>query len=572
MAISAAGVGSGLDVESIVTGLMSIERRPLNLVNDQKETYQSKISAYGTLKSALSTFQTALSGLSTPAKFNAQAVKLSNEGLFTATTDGSATLGNFDITVSQLAKSQKIASSGFTSVSDTVGTGTMTLSFGTYDATGNTFTSNPDKSDITLTIDSSNNTLAGIRDAINAADESVSATIVNDGTANRLVITSKDSGEVNSLKISVADDDGDNLNASGLSQLAFDPTGTLGAGKNMLQMQPAKNALLNIDGIDIVKASNTIDDAISGITLNLLKVSDGATVTNGVPDISAASPVNMAVESDTETITKSVDEFVSAYNKLNFSLKSLSNLDVDNPENNGRLVGDAAIRSMTFNLRSMMTSTIATGSSIDSLTQIGVTFQRDGNLALDKSKLESAIETNFNDIKTLFAGNATATDPLISFAGSTTDTVEGTYAVNISQIGSSTQNYAGTINGVSATGTSNTLTGPFGDDTKGLVLKINGGATGDRGTVTFTKGYAAKLDSFIESLLAEDGVLQTKTDGFNSSIKSLDTQTERLNRRMSTIEARYRAQFTKLDSLISGMQSTSSYLTQQLAAIQANNG
>lgn len=555
MAISSAGVGSGLDVNSIVTGLMAIERRPLNQVEEQKDSYKSKISAYGTLSSALTSFQTSISALSSSDKFNAQAVSVSDEDILTAKSDGSATIGTYDISVSQLAKSQKIASNGFSSIADTVGTGSMTISFGTYDATGNTYTANPDKTDISITIDSSNNTLSGVRDAINAADESVSATIINDGTANRLVITSKDSGEVNSLKITTTDDDGNNTDAAGLSQLAFDPTAASGAGKNMLQMQSAKNALLNIDGIDIVKSNNTIDDAIAGVTFELKKVSDDATIKFGI-------------ESDTSTIKESVNEFVDAYNKLNTSLKSLAYIDLDDASNNGRLVGDSALRNMSYNLKTMMTETINTGSTFDSLTQIGVTFQKDGTLALDEDTLESAIETNFDDIKTLFAGNATATDPLINFESSTADSVEGTYAINVSQIGSATQNYAGTINGAGGTGTQSTLSGAFGDDAQGLTFKIAGGALGDRGTVTFTKGYAAKLESFIDGLLDDEtGIVQIKKDGFNSSIDSLDTQTERLERRMEAIEARYRAQFTQLDTLISNMNTTSSYLTQQLSSL-----
>jgi flagellar hook-associated protein 2 len=504
MAISSAGVGSGLDVNSIVTGLMEIERRPVRQVESQKESYNSKISAYGTLSSSLTAFQTSISALSSADKFNAQAVSVSDEEIFTAKSDGSATIGSYDVTVSQLAKSQKIASAGFSSIADTVGTGTMTISFGTYDATGNTYTPNPDKEDISITIDSSNNTLSGVRNAINAADESVSATIINDGSANRLVITSKDSGEVNSLKITTTDDDGNNTDATGLSQLAFDPTATAGAGKNLTQMQSAQNALLNIDGIDIVKSSNTIDDAIAGVTFDLLKVSDGATV-------------KLGVESDSEQIKESVNEFVDAYNKLNTTLKSLAYIDLDNSSNNGRLVGDSALRNMSYKLKTMMTDTIATGSNFDTLTQIGVSFQKDGTLALDEETLEEAIETNFEDIKTLFAGNATATDPLISFAGSTADSVEGTYAINVSQLGSPTQNFIGTINGVGGTGTETTLNGAFGDDTQGLSFKVAGGALGDRGTVTFTKGYAAKLESFIESLLDdEDGIITTKKEGFNS--------------------------------------------------------
>lgn len=555
MAISSAGIGSGLDVESIVSGLMSIERRPLTQVNSDIGDYQSKISAYGTLKSGLSSFQEKVQALSSASKFSAQAVSISDEDVFTATTDGTAVNGNYDITVSQLAKSQKLASNGFSSVADTVGSGTLTISFGSYDSDLNTYTANADKEDIAITIDSSNNTLSGIRDAINAADETVSATIINDGTANRLVITSKDSGTVNSLKITTTDDDGNNTDASGLSQLAFDPTATAGAGKNMLQMQPALDAKLTIDGIDIVKSSNKIDDAISGVTLNLLK-------TTGTDETIA-----MGISSDSEKITESVTEFVDAYNELNNNLKNLTKVDAENPENNGELLGDSAVRNMVFKIKSMMTDTIANGSSIDSLTQIGVTFQQDGTLALDSAKLESVIDTNFDDIKKLFAGHAEASDPLISFVGASSSTLEGTYDVTVTKIGNSSSNYEGTINGVGASGSENTLTGAFDDDSEGLELLIGGGALGARGTVTYTQGYAAKLDAFIEDLLDDEGILEAKTDGFNSSIETLESQTERLELRLETIEARYRSQFSRLDTLIASMSTTSSFLSQQLALL-----
>ena len=134
MAITSAGIGSGLDVESIITGLMGIERKPLTALTTEKTAYQSKISAYGTLKSALTSFQTSVSALSTASKFNAQTLTSSNTSVLTASSNGTATIGNYDITVSQLAKTQKLASTGFTNTSDVVGTGRMTISFGTYTA------------------------------------------------------------------------------------------------------------------------------------------------------------------------------------------------------------------------------------------------------------------------------------------------------------------------------------------------------------------------------------------------------------------------------------------------------
>jgi flagellar hook-associated protein 2 len=563
MSISSPGIGSGLDVNSIVTSLMNVEKQPLTAVSKQKTDYQSQISAYGTMKSALSTFQTAVQALSSPAKFNAQTATSGNTSVFTATANGNATLGDYAVTVSQLAKSQKLAMDGFTNTSDVVGTGTLTISFGTFTPeiitppTPSSFTPNTAKTDVTITIDSSNNTLAGVRDAINASNSSISATIVNDGSSNRLVITSKDTGEVNSLKISVADDDTNHLDASGLSRLAYDPTAIAGSGKNMTQMQAAKNAILDIDGITVIKSSNTVTDAIEGVTLNFLTTSN-------------SSSVNLGITTNQDKIKESVTAFVEGYNKLNDTLRSLTKYD-ETGKTSGVLLGDATARSVINQIKTVMTKTITSSGTINSLSQIGVSFQRDGKLALDASKLASAVTSNFSEIATLFAPSAKATDPLITFSNSTSKTQAGTYAVEVSQLGTGLVNAAGTINGITATGGGTNLVGATGDSSEGLSIKVNGGALGARGTVTFTIGYAAQLDRIITSLLSEDGLLAARTQGMQSSITRLDKQTDAINLRLTAIEARYRAQFTKLDTLLSSMSTTSSFLTQQIAALSANS-
>jgi flagellar hook-associated protein 2 len=439
--------------------------------------------------------------------------------------------------------------------------GTLTISFGTYNPstavapiTPNSFTPNAAKTDINITIDSSNNTLSGIRDAINASNSSVSATIVNDGTINHLVITSKDTGEVNSLKITTTDSDGNNTDNAGLSQLAYDPTAASGSGKNMSQMQAAKNALLNIDGIDVVKASNTITDAISGVTLNLLG-------TNSTSIESA----NLSVTSNKDIVKTSVTAFVDAYNKLDTSLRSLTKYDPTG-KNSGPLLGDATTRSVITKLQSVMTSAIKSSGAFTTLSQIGVSIQATGQLALDSTKLDTAVASNFSDIASLFATSAKATDPQIGYLASSSKTKAGTYAVNVSSFSP----LAGTINGVAATTVGGSLVGAIGDASEGLTVKVNGGATGARGTVKFSIGYAANLDSVITDLLSTTGILTSRTDGINSSISRLDKQADSITLRLTAIEARYRTQFTKLDTLMASMSTTSSFLTQQIASYNAN--
>jgi flagellar hook-associated protein 2 len=198
-----------------------------------------------------------------------------------------------------------------------------------------------------------------------------------------------------------------------------------------------------------------------------------------------------------------------------------------------------------------------------------VTFQRDGKLNLDNTKFTNAVSSNFNDIASLFAATARATDPQVSFVSSTSKTQEGTYAIEVTQLGTTLLNAQGTMNGAAATGSATTLRGLIGDASEGLTVNVSGGALGARGTVNFSLGYAAKLSTLLDNLLSEDGILAARTDGINSSIERLDTQTERLNARLTVIESRYRAQYSKLDVLLTSMSSTSNFLTQQIAALNA---
>jgi len=562
MAISSPGIGSGLDVANIVSGLMAVEQKPLTAVTTQKTNYQAEISAYGTLKSALSAFQTSVSALSTASKFNAQTVTSGNSAVFTATANGSATIGDYAVKVSQLASSQKLASSGFTDIASVVGTGTMTINFGTYTSADNSFSVNSAKAALNITIDSSNNTLAGVRDAINASNSSVSATIVNNGTTSQLVITSKDTGAANSLQILVTDADAGNSDQSGLSQLAFDPTAvpvlpaTTGNGKNLTQVQTAQNALFEVDGIAITKASNNVSDVIAGVTLNLLASSSG-------------SSVKLGVTSNQEAVKASVTAFVDAYNKLDSSLRSLTNYDPTGKAN-GKLLGDGTTRTVISQLKNVMTKAITTEGSLTVLSQVGVSFQRDGKLALDATKLNTAFASNFGDIAGLFSATAVASDAQISYKSNSSKTQVGTYNVVVTQVGSSTTDYAGTINGVVAIGGRSSLTGATGDNSEGLSINVAGSTTGARGTVNFSRGYAAQLDSLITSFLGTEGIIANRTDGITSSITRLDKQAESISARLVGIEARYRAQFTRLDTLLSSMSTTSSFLTQQINSINAN--
>ncbi|MBI3056129.1 MAG: flagellar filament capping protein FliD [Betaproteobacteria bacterium] len=651
MALSAPGIGSNLDVNGIVSQIMALERRPLTVLDTKEAKYQAQLTAYGSLKGALSSFQSAVAALASPARFSAVTASFADTTVATATASSAAAAGSYSVEVQTLAQSHKLKSATFAATSTTVGTGTLTIRFGTY--SGGTFTLNPDQAAQTISVDASESSLAGVRDAINTANAGVSASIVNDGSGNRLIIASKDTGVANALKITVEDDDLANTDNAGLSQLAYDAS--TGGTTNLTQTFAAQNATAVIDGIAITKASNTISDAIEGVTLNLLKAN-------------TPSATTLTVTRDTAGIQAAVQSFVTAYNDLNKIVTDLSKYDAAN-KRSSTLTGDATVRSVQTQLRGVFNTTLSTaGGGLTALSNIGISFQKDGTLKLDSSKLTTALSDSTKDVSTLFAAVGKPTDSLVSFVSSTSDTKNGTYLLNVSQLstqgkavgggaavltinaasndtidltvdgvaasvtlaagtysaaelaaeiqskingvialsstgisvtvtqsagvlsvtsnrygsastvaitggtgksdlfGAQTEtagvNVAGTIGGITATGSGQILTGT--GDASGLALKVTGGATDARGTVSFARGYAYELDQLVEKMLEDDSLVDGRMDGINASIKNVGTQREVLARRLDMVESRYRAQFTALDVMMSSMSNTSSFLQQQL--------
>lgn len=658
MAISSAGVGSGLDVASIVQQLMSLESRPLAALNTKEAKYQAQITAYGSLKGALSSFQSTVAALATPAKFTGVTANLADATVATASASSAATAGSYALEVQSLAQAHKLKSGTFATTSTTVGSGTITIQFGTY--SGGVFTLNPDKPAGTVTINSNQSSLAGVRDAINAAGVGVSASIINDGTGNRLVIASKDSGLANALKITVADADLANTDMSGLSQLVHDAS--TGGTTNLTQTVAAQNAVVVVDGISISKSSNTITDAIEGVTLNLLKANTPATTT-------------LTVARDTAGTQAAVQSFVNAYNSLNKTLTDLSRYDAATNKSS-ILTGDATVRSVQTQLRRVFNTALPTaGGGLTALADVGISFQKDGTLKLDTAKLTAVLSDTTKDVSTLFAAVARPTDSLVSFVSSTTNTKDDTYLLNVSQLATQgkavggqaaaltinaagndtldltvdgiaasvtlaagtytattlaaeiqskingvtalssagikvtvTQSggvlsvtssrygsastvailggtgkldlfgtqaetagvdVAGTIGGIAATGSGQTLTGT--GDASGLAINVAGGATGVRGTVGFAHGYAYQLDKLAGKMLDNNSLVGGRMDGINTSIRNIDTQRTALQARLTETEKRYRAQFTALDTLIANLKKTSDFLTQQLANLPGSS-
>ena len=415
--LASPGIGSGLDVNGIVSQLMEIERQPLLALNGKEARHQAQLSAFGNLKSALSSFQDSISTLVDPAKFNAVTANFSDDAVATVSASAAAVTGNFSVEVQALAQAQKLKSENFVSTGTTIGSGALTIQFGSYD--GGIFTLNPEKAAQSIAISPNQASLAGIRDAINEADIGVSANIINDGNGNRLVIASQDTGLSNALKISVTDDDLNNTDNTGLSQLAFDAS--TGGVSNLTETVAAKNAELVIDGIAISKASNTIEDAIEGVTLDLLKADIGNNKT-------------LSIERDNASVQKAIESFVSTFNDLGTTITNLSRFDAAN-NRASILTGDATLRSIQSQLRGAFNTALSTsGGGLTTLSEIGITFQADGTLGLDTDKLNSVLNDSTKDISTLFAAVGKPNDSEVAFISAAPETKNGSYALDITQL------------------------------------------------------------------------------------------------------------------------------------------
>lgn len=479
--LSSAGIGSNLPIDDLVSKLMTVEARPLQQLAVKEAEAQSKISALGQVKGALSALQTAVKTLQDSSKFNAvKATTTATDYLSISASNGAAS-GSYAIKVLELAQSQKLASGTFASTSTAVGGGSLTFSFGTTTGSGPTaaFSLNPDKVPKTVTIPAGA-TLAGIRDAVNKANIGVNATIVNDGTGNRLVFSSASTGTKSTLKIEAGP--GSDV---GLSAFTHVPGGT-----TLTELQPAKDAKINLDGMDIIKQSNTISDAVEGLTFTLKKKH---------ADADAAGRVDVARNSS--DVKKTIDDFVKSYNELSKTLDSLSKVDTSTTPAKGEtrtappLAGDSVISSIRSQLRSVFIASQDVNGAYKLPNDIGLTFSKTGELTLDSSKLQKAIDNNPDDVMKLFGSAGKPSDANISFVAATGSSKTGVYDVNLTAV------LNGTKLGDAVVPSTVELNNPAS-----FVLKINGTTTGSL-TLPATIYSPTSLASALQTAINADSAL-----------------------------------------------------------------
>ena len=375
--ITSTGLGSGLDVESIVSKLVAIEKQPISDLQDRTTTIQTQISAYGKISSAFSAMRDAAAKLSNPTTWQALTATTSDSTMASVVAGTGSGAGTYALNVTSLASSQSLSSKAFAN-NATVGSGSMTIELGQWSGTNNsTFTSKDGASPVSISI-SATDTLSSVRDKINASGAGVLASVVTDANGSRLVVRSKDTGEANGFRITTADDDGNGSDANGLSALAYDPASSV---VSMTQNTAAKNANLTINGLAISSATNNIEGAVDGLTINLLKggTKDPADP-NGVNIIPAQSTIT--VGQDKDSVKKAINDFVTSYNSLMTLMRNDTKYD-DANKTAGALQGDSTAVGLQSQLRNITASGSTLGGQFGRLSDLGLDIGSDGTIKVN---------------------------------------------------------------------------------------------------------------------------------------------------------------------------------------------
>lgn len=390
--ISSTGIGSGLDVSSIISKLMAAESQPLTQLQTDATKIQNKISVYGKIQSYASALRDAAQTLADTSSWSKTTAATSDAGVFTATSSTGGTAGSYAVQVNALAQGQTVYSAPLTSATSTVGSGTLTLQLGQWSSDDTSFTAKSGSSALNISV-SATDTLTDVRNKINAAGAGVTASIVTDASGSKLVMRSSDTGATNGFRVTVADDDGAQ-DASGLSAFAYDPAG--GAAQ-MTRSQTAANASALVDGIAVTSETNKIEGVIAGVTLQLTGVSD------------AGKSSSLTLTDDTASMQSNVEAFVKAYNDLTTYMSSQTKYDATTKKG-ALLQGDSGTNNLISSMRALATSVGGTSATYKQLFQAGIDTNTDGTLKINTTKLQAALASP-DEMQKLFSANgASSTD------------------------------------------------------------------------------------------------------------------------------------------------------------------
>jgi len=483
--ISALGTGSGIDSNKLADQLTEASKMvQAQRLTSKKTLLETQISDYGLLRSSLSKLETAAAALGSADTFNAKALSLPDTKLLSITKlDAKATAGSYQLKVEQIAQAQSLSSGTYASVNSPVGKGTLTIRLGDWNAGLTDFTVDSSKTGGTITIDDTNNSLTGLRDAINKENLGVTASIVSDGGSFKLLLTAK-TGAKNEIEITAAEDGG----SPGLANFNFNET-----TRNLSQQQEGLDAQVRINGLLVNRESNHITDVVEGMEFDLFASSPTETI-------------NVIISEDKSIAEQTIRDFVTAYNTFRTEVESLVGFDTEEKEY-GSLHRDPLAKNLMQSLRNTLTGSVPGITGIFStLSELGIRTELDGSLKIieveGNTGFRAAIDNNFERVRDLFVPKTSSSASDIDVTKFSARSQPGTYEVVITQQPSKGQLTAANI--VSA----------FPIDTTGkdysFTVKLNGVASASISLPT-GKSYAngAELAADLQSLINLDSNIKT---------------------------------------------------------------
>lgn len=473
--ISSAGIGSGLDVNSIITQLMAIERQPLKALEKQETELNSELSSFGRLQGMLSSLRDKSGAMNSLTLWNRRAGTSADDRAVQVTTAAGAAAGSYAVEVSQLASAQTLSSRAFTAA-DTAGQfagGTLTIELGEWTGTPTSgFAPKVGATPVTINFDPADDTLAEVRDRINSAGAGVTATIINDASGARLALRSTATGAENGFRITATETTDDGVATNGLSALAYNAL----AASPMTLNQSAANALATINGIDVESTSNTLTNVSDGVTLRLMA--------------ETAGPVEVVVATDTAAVKTAVEDFVKSFNELATFIREQTKYD-EASKKAGAMQGDSLVVGLQRQMRNVINEATTASTAFTRLADVGITMGADGTLSINASSLDNGI-ANIEQFRNLMQGD---------------------------------------------------------------------------GATTADKGFMRRFKEMGDLLLAADGSFEGRTDSLQARIDRIDDRQEQMEARLVATEKRLRAQYEALDRNMGQLSGLSSYMSQQLQAL-----
>lgn len=526
-AISFQGLSSGLQTDALVNAIIQQEGMPLQRLQSKVNLNAQRASALQGIVTNLRSLGTSLSTLQFSSFYKSAVTSNDSNGTYVSATASGAANGTYDVKVSQIATKATLGGSAFavadpltTKVFDDSGASQADFSIQGTDGVTKTFS-----------VTATNNNLYGLRDAINASGAAVNATVVNTGIgANpyQLVLTAKETGTgTTGGKLTLAETTGGG------------PLNTLtiagGAGSQSSGSQIAQDATFSINGIDLTRKTNTVSDAVDGVTFTLKQ--GGQTTATA-----------FTVAQDTAAVTSQVQDVITKFNTI---VKAIS----DGSKPGGVLYGDSTTRNILAQLRATLGATpsgLSSANAYQTTADLGIKTNRDGTLSLDTTVLKAALDADPAAVRKVFAMDASSSNAALSFVGANSKTATGSLAFNITSYTAGTGDVTGTIDGVAVTGTGGILIGPAGTSIEGLNVSVTG--TGS-GTLTLSRGVAQSVQDLINSLSASGSgqisrTIANLTDQNVGLQRQITTGQQRLDRRKEALQLEY----SRMESVLGQLQ------------------